>query len=192
LQREIGRRAKPQSAASPAATVPPADEQALRELLQKMEGLKSTLKERHNERNALRRELQKAQDDLEALRQRAAPPAGPGEEREETDHEEDLLLPPEFDSSQPLRLIEFPRGFQQTLAGVPRHVARGALAMLGRLAGGEPAAFVGAVRLKACPSITRQRIGIDHRLLFRLLPDRVQVVDLIPRQDLERKIKTLI
>ena len=60
-----------------------------------------------------------------------------------------------------------------------------------RLAGGEAAAFVGAVRLKACPSITRQRIGIDHRLLFRLLPERVQVVDLIPRQDLERRIKTL-
>jgi len=34
-------------------------------------------------------------------------------------------------------------------------------------------------------------MGIDFRLLFRLLPDRVQVVELIPRQDLERKIKTL-
>ena len=64
--------------------------------------------------------------------------------------------------------------------------------MLGRLAAGEASAFVGAIRLKACPSIMRQRIGIDHRLLFRLLPDRVQVVDLIPRQDLERRIKTLV
>ncbi|HYR43145.1 MAG TPA: hypothetical protein VER98_08990, partial [Terriglobia bacterium] len=27
--------------------------------------------------------------------------------------------------------------------------------------------------------------------LFRLLPDRIQVIDLIPRQDLERKIKTI-
>jgi hypothetical protein len=47
------------------------------------------------------------------------------------------------------------------------------------------------VRLKACPSVTRQRIGIDHRLLFRLLPDRIQVLDLIPRSDLERKVKIL-
>lgn len=46
--------------------------------------------------------------------------------------------------------------------------------------------------LKACPSITRQWIGIDHRLLFRLLPDRVQVVDSIPRQDLARRIRTLV
>ena len=36
-----------------------------------------------------------------------------------------------------------------------------------------------------------QRVGIDFRLLFRLLPDRIQVIDLIPRQDLERRIKTL-
>ncbi len=74
----------------------------------------------------------------------------------------------------------------------PRHVARSAMTMLGRLASGEPAAFVGAVRLKACPSVMRHRIGIDWRLLFRLLPDRVDAVDLIPRQDLERRIKTLV
>jgi hypothetical protein len=154
--------------------------------------LKSALKERHNERNELRRELQKAQTDLELLRQKTAPPAARSDSREEGDYEEDLLLPQESDGNQPMRVIEFPRNFGQTLSSMPRHVARGALSMLGRLAGGEPAAFVGAVRLKACPSITRQRIGIDHRLLFRLLPDRVQVVDLIPRQDLERRIKTLV
>jgi len=39
--------------------------------------------------------------------------------------------------------------------------------------------------------VTRVRIGIDHRLLFRLLTDRLQVVDLIPRSDLERKVKIL-
>jgi hypothetical protein len=35
------------------------------------------------------------------------------------------------------------------------------------------------------------RIGIDHRLLFRLHPGRLQVVDLINRRDLEKRIKTL-
>ena len=63
--------------------------------------------------------------------------------------------------------------------------------MLERLAGGDSAAFSRAKRLKSRPNIVRQRIGIDFRLLFRLLPDRIQVIDLIPRQDLERKIKTL-
>jgi hypothetical protein len=46
-------------------------------------------------------------------------------------------------------------------------------------------------RLKSRPNIVRQRIGIDFRLLFRLPPDHIQVIDLIPRQDFERKIKTL-
>jgi len=46
-------------------------------------------------------------------------------------------------------------------------------------------------RLKSAPTVVRQRVGIDFRLLFRLLPDRIQVIDLIPRQDLERKIKTI-
>ena len=41
-----------------------------------------------------------------------------------------------------------------------------------------------------CPSVRRHRIT-GHRLLFRLLPDRIQVLDLIPRGELERKIKVL-
>ena len=156
-----------------------------------MEALKSALKERHSERNGLRRELEKAHTDLEALRQQAAPAVPPGNAHE-ADHEEDLLLPQEAPVTQPVRVIEFPKNFQDSLASLPRSVSRGTLTMLGRLAAGEPAAFVGAVRLKACPTIMRHRIGIDFRLLFRLLPDRVQVVDLIPRQDLERRIKTLV
>lgn len=61
----------------------------------------------------------------------------------------------------------------------------------GRLAAGEAAAFAGVVRLKDCPATLRGRVGIDHRLLFRLLPDRVQVVDLINRRDLESRTKAL-
>ena len=156
-----------------------------------MEGLKAALKERHHERNELRRELQKAHTDLEELRQKPAPVAQAGN-GPDTDQEEDWRLPQEAPQTHPVRVIEFPKHFQESLASLPKSVGRGTLTMLGRLAAGEPAAFVGAVRLKACPSIMRHRIGIDFRLLFRLLPDRVQVVDLIPRQDLERKIKTLV
>jgi hypothetical protein len=63
--------------------------------------------------------------------------------------------------------------------------------MIGRLAAGEPAAFVGALRLKATPNVMRQRIGINYRLLFRLWPGRLEVIDLINRKDLDRRIKTL-
>jgi len=90
-----------------------------------------------------------------------------------------------------VRLIEFPKNFQQTLAGFPRHVARATMIMTGRLAAGEPAAFVGALRLKATPNVMRQRIGSDYRLLFRLWPDRLELIDLINRKDLDRRLKTL-
>jgi hypothetical protein len=39
--------------------------------------------------------------------------------------------------------------------------------------------------------VMRQRIGSDYRLLFRLHPDHLQVIDLINRKDLLRRLKTL-
>ena len=115
-----------------------------------------------------------------------------GTQAEVDRREDDLLLTEETVGQQPVRAIECPPNFQQTLRRMPPSVARGTITVLGRLAAGEPAAFMGAIRLKACPDILRRRVGIDFRLLFRLLSDRVQVVDLIPRQDLERRIKTLV
>jgi hypothetical protein len=45
------------------------------------------------------------------------------------------LLPPNPPEIQPVRLVEFPKGFQQALGGFPRHVARAALIMTGRPGG---------------------------------------------------------
>jgi hypothetical protein len=192
LQREIARREeKRKIPTEPARTTAPTatDDQVLKEMRQKVEAFKSALKERHHERNQLRRELQKAHTDLETLRQNAAPAAP--EETDAQNREEDLLLPQDAPAVHPVRLIEFPKGFQQTLEGFPRNVARATLIMAGRLAAGEPAAYVGALRLKATPDVMRQRIGSDFRLMFRLWPDRVQVIDLVNRKDLERRIKAL-
>jgi hypothetical protein len=105
--------------------------------------------------------------------------------------EEELLLETETQATQPIRLLDFSRDFHGRLSGAPRHIAGSTMAMLGRLAGGDPAAFIGAVRLKICPAVVRHRIGRDWRLLFRILPDRIDAVDLIPRQDFERRIRTL-
>jgi len=193
LQREIEireRREKPTD--QPANVIPLGDERALAELRDKVEALKSDLKDRHNERNELRRELQKTQSDLEELREKADQQADADKEKATEDEEANLLLPEEVLGQQPVRLIEFPKKFDERLAGFPRHVARNAMKAMGELASGDPAAFVGVVRLKACPTTMRQRIGSDFRLLFRLFPDRVQIVDLINRKDLDRRIKTLI
>jgi hypothetical protein len=189
LQKDLARR---ESAPSPERSAPQPgtaqNEQIIRELRFKVKQLESGLKERHNERNELERRLERmqARADTLAEHEQAGRSRSP-----ESDTEEQLMLPEEAESQHPLRLIEFPRNFQERLKEFPRHVARGALTILGRLAAGEAAAFGGAKRLKSAPTVVRQRVGIDFRLLFRLLPDRIQVIDLIPRQDLERKIKTI-
>jgi hypothetical protein len=192
LQKEIIRREPqlrvPAQAPLPAPSGTP-DEQPLKELRQKVDLLKSALKERHNERNELRRELQQAHVDLETIRQHAAPVASL--EDETPDREAELWFPPDAPEGHPVRLIEFPKNFQQTLGTFPRHVARATIVMTGRLAAGDPPAYVGCLRLKATPNVMRQRIGADYRLLFRLWPDRLEVVDLINRKDLDRRIKAL-
>ncbi len=186
-RREVRRHEKQR----PAETVAhnPADEAELRDLRQKLATLKSTLHERAEERTALRRDLEAVRDALEKTRAAAAPKTEPanGDEDDEAGH----YLPEQSAGNQPLRIIEFPPKFRETLDDFPQQISRAALAMAGRLAGGEPAAFSGVVALKAIPGVYRQRIGIDHRLLFRLHPDRVQLIALINRRDLDRKIKGL-
>ncbi len=90
-----------------------------------------------------------------------------------------------------MRLIEFPKKFGQTLARYPRPTARAAVSMIGRLAAGEPGAYAGVVRLRACHEVLRQRIGSDYRLLFQLTPENLRVIDLVNRKDLDTAIKHL-
>ncbi len=167
-----------------------AGEAERRDLRLKITELKGTLNERSAERAALRRELEKAREDLETLRHGKAAPALVDEDSVAAD-ESAHYLPEQPAGNQPLRLVEYPHKFLATLEDLPRQAARSALTLIGRLAGGEPAAFAGVVALKACPGVLRQRIGAEHRLLFRLHADRVQVVALINRRDLDRTIKTL-
>jgi hypothetical protein len=182
------------SQAEAAQTRAPEESDRLRELRRKAGNYEQVVREKNAEIKALQRDFDEKALEVEALRNRAQSEGKQAESDSDAATEEALLLPAESATAnvqQPLRTIDFPKQFDQRLNAVPRNVARTALLALGRLAGGEPAAFAGAKRLKACPSITRVRIGIDHRLLFRLLPDRIQVVDLIHRGDLERKVKIL-
>jgi len=188
MQKELAQR---ENTPAPQATAPPAVNQtdpAIQQLQVKIKSLKSDLHQRHNERNELQRRLERMQTRVDSL---VEPKPAETLAGDETEREDELLLPQEAETHHPLRLIEFPRNFRERLSEFPHHVARSAMALLGRLAGGDPSAFKGAKRLKSAEAVVQQRVGIDFRLLFRLLPDRIEVVDLIPRQDLERRIKTM-
>jgi len=165
-----------------------ADAVEVRELREKLREQQSTIRQSNEERAQLRRELGQAYTELKAGRkeQDKAPAA-----RQHLSGEDELLLPGEVENAQPPRVIEFPRRFQDTLLHLPRQVVRTALTLCGRLAAGDPSAFSGVVRLKAAPEVLRVRVGMDHRMLFRLLPDTLQIVDLINRRDLEKRIRSL-
>lgn len=177
------KKARPAAPAQPA----PAEARELRDLRQKLRELQADLTQRNQERSTLRRELGQTYADLQALREKQSATTAP----EAPDAEDALLLPGKIESDHSPRPIEFPRKFNDTLALLPRQVGRAALIHIGRIAAGDPTAFAGAIRLQAAPDVMRVRIGQDHRMLFRLLPDRVQLVDLINRRDLERCIARL-
>lgn len=176
--------------ASPAPPPAAAEQPVVRELRSKVEILREELKQRHQERNELRRELQNTQADLAQVREQKA---SSGEPPASQDPEEDRLFGESAAAEvQALRLPEFSRRFREQLPALPPAVSRSAMALIGRLAAGEKAAFAGARRLHADRTLWRQKVGDNHRLLFRMSgPDRLEVLALVNRRDLEKAIKSL-
>ncbi|MCI0537536.1 MAG: SEC-C domain-containing protein, partial [Verrucomicrobiales bacterium] len=141
---------------------PSADESLLNDLRGRITSLKNELKERHNERNELRRDLRTALADLEAVRQKSSRSTERRSEESEQ-VENGLFLDDEPVCLQPIRLPEFPKKFLDSLEALPQTVVRHSLALIGRLAAGDEKAFSGVKRLKANREILRQRVGADHR-----------------------------
>lgn len=188
-QERLAERNKTAPAVSPAPAATP--EPAAAELRKRIDELKSELKERHTERNALRRELKEVLQETAELRElkaRESPDAIP---TNEPDREEQALMAEETTVLQPLRVPVFPGRFSQTLESFPENVARSVMALIGRLAAGEPAAFVGMRRLRVRREICRVRFARDYRLLFKLQPEKLEILDLINRRDFEKWLKTL-
>jgi mRNA-degrading endonuclease RelE of RelBE toxin-antitoxin system len=153
-----------------------------RELNTKIERLSALLREGGKEKLGLRRKLEETTRENEALKSGSGTP-----EPKQAEEDDDFEVP----GNQPVRLLEFPEGFADTLAGFQRHAARAAMSRLGQLASGEPSAFQAIKQLKAYHGVLRVRVAGEYRLLFCLLPDRVRVVDLIRRADLDRRIDRL-
>ena len=191
LQRDI--RLHEKQLATSTASTPKADaeQEALRALREKLAATNVTLRAANEERTILRRQAMEAVSLAEAERAKQPAPAARPADDEDLDDDAAITLPGGIDSHQLPRPIDFPRRFHATLSHLPTQVGRATLILIGRIAAGEAAAFTGVVRLRATPDVLRVRIGRDHRLLFRLHPDRVEVVDLINRRDLDRRIEKL-
>ena len=190
LQRDIALREKREqrsAAPAPAAAAPPAEAGELREMRRKLETLKALVSERGAERVSSRREVEKLQTELAALR--AAQEAGGAVAAKENEEPPSEAL--EVQGYQPLRKIELPSKVYQTLAGFPLQVGRAVMTLLGRLAAGEPAAFRGLKKILECEDVKEARVAGDYRLLLRCTCEEVEVLDVVIRRDLERRLKSL-
>jgi hypothetical protein len=193
LRRELRLKEKAEHRAAAKEAAPPssAELEAVRHLREKVEAQQGIINGHVQERAQMRQDMAASFAELEEYRKRQ-PAASPANEAMDIQEEESLLEPARLESKQPLRLLEFPKKFYETLTALPAQVSRSALILLGRLAAGEPSAFVGIVALRGRPDTLRVRVGSDHRLLFRLHTSTLEVVDLINRRDLDRRVKGLL
>jgi hypothetical protein len=181
--------AGPQPLVADTADQKPAADASPPDLRAQLAALKAELKQRHLERNQIRRDLLNAREELEVLRRQRIDSEGAGSRQEQA--EDALLLPEEEYGTQPVRLPVFQSGFSERLSRLPDGVSRVALRLIGSLAAGEVSAFRGAQRLKINRGVWRQKVGSSYRLLFRLGDESLEVVALVHRQDFERFIKSL-
>ncbi|HMJ07110.1 MAG TPA: SEC-C metal-binding domain-containing protein, partial [Chthoniobacterales bacterium] len=179
MEREISLREKRESRATERPQANGHGDQvageSVREMRAKMDRLKGLLQERGEERVTLRREVEKLHDELETLRSAGAHGAADAGSHDAEEAGEAVQV----SGQQPVRLIEFPKKFGETLAGFPQQVGRAVMQHLGRIASGEPTAFMGLTKIYECDNVLRLRVAGDYRLLLGLWPDRVQVRDVV-------------
>jgi hypothetical protein len=162
---------------------PIVDDSVVRELRSRVEQLKSELKDRHRERNALRRELEEAREQMAELQAH--------EDEEEADApetEDDDEVEMDATVAARIRVPVLPHGFSARLREVPDATARAALVKLGELCAGFDVAFREVRPLRGFEGTWRAKVGRSYRLLFRPHEDTLEVIELLHRQDLEKRL----
>ena len=191
LHRKLDERlaSEPPAAAHPAAT-PPAEDPRVAALKERVSTLRSELSQRHAERNQLRRQLERTSKRVDALEAERASVARPPAEEDADDEDRDA----EADDATvalSFRVPVFSKRFRSSANAVPDPVRRRAVILASRIAAGDEAAFRGTRRLRLDRDLYRQRVGREHRLIFRVHAHELEAVDLVPRKDLERTIREL-
>ena len=134
----------------------------------------------HDERNALRLQLREL--DSAVVDAPADAPQVPAS-TEPSEHEGGAVQPPRVPVYEP--------AFLDALSSLPEHNQRGALELLGRMAAGRDDAFRLARPLRGMREVWRVRLQRSYRILFRMEGDTLRVLDIVHRQDLERRIRVL-
>jgi uncharacterized protein YecA (UPF0149 family) len=148
----------------------------------RIEELEQIIREGNAERAALRRELAAAQAAPKAETRRPIAPV------EEPDDDVDDLPP----GTRGITLPRFDRKFADAAADVPQPVAAEALRTIGLLASGDGFSWKNVKQAKdMVRPLLMARVGIHHRLLFRVDDGVLDVLDLITRETLMTTLKRI-
>ena len=159
----------------------------LRAQRQKVDELQAGIRERNEERAALRRQLA----DLLETHQRSQPRQLEPTRGSESDDDEGGDDLPEG-TVHPVRLLRFRAAAESAFESVPRDVAAIAMRMIGALAAGDAAAWRKVKQAKDMPrQVIIARVGIHHRLLLRTDEGPLEVLDLVTRQSEDVALKRL-
>jgi hypothetical protein len=158
----------------------------VRALREKIETLQARIRERNQESAQLRRQLSET-----VARDLDATGPTPLETRRRPDRgDDDNAEPLPFVSSRALLFPQFTDAAQASLGSVPRNVASQAMRTVASLAAGDPAAWRG---IKQAKDMRRQvlmaRVGIHHRLLFRVEGTALEVLEIVTRESLLTHLK---
>lgn len=174
------RAAEPPASFSAAPAVE--NRQQIAALRKKIETLKDEIRSQQGSRQQLRRQLQEANQRLSSQESRggapAASPAG----------EDDAV--PAGTMPKKIQIPEFSVSFRKSCEHLPATIAARALQAAAGFAARDESILRQAAAIERLPGYFRIRVGIHHRLLIRQVPgESLQVVDIIPRQNLETWIR---
>lgn len=142
------------------------------------------------EGNAERRELRKQLEAAAAPRERDDSPRARRATLDEPDEgfDETALEP----GSRDVALPRFERRFVDALGEVPAQVAAETMRTIGTLAAGDGFAWRSVKQAKdMARQVLMARVGIHHRLIFRVEGDDMSVLDLITREQLDTTLRRL-
>ena len=153
-----------------------ADAEAARDHRRKIRELEERIREGQLERAELRRRAEEV----------TKHPAAAAREREEAALEEEAG---EEVTSRGLRIPVWSAKASASLESLPVKIASAAIAAAGALGAGRPEAWRHAKRLEGMHGLCSARLGIHHRLLFRMdEEDTLDVDEVVTREDLDRAL----
>lgn len=180
--REELERAKAAATRDHAAADADADE--VRRLRQKIEELKGHVTASQQERRALREQVAEMSRAVDGANARTA-----GAEREDEGAEPGVAadLP---DSSRPLVPVFTPAA-RRSLDALPARAAADAIRVAARIAAGDRLPGFHVKKLERIDDVWSARAGIHYRLLFRMGDGVLELLDVVPREDLLTAIRRM-